>query len=92
MPLFQNIKHRRYSYKPVYYDEQKERIEELKRQIGEEETESLTREERIRESFAKNRPRPKEKRGNMKISRLLIYVFILCLLIMIIYNVKFLLF
>jgi cytoskeletal protein RodZ len=92
MPLFQKINHRRYSYKPVYYNEEKERIEELKKQIGEEKTESQTREERIRESFAQSRPRPKEKRGNMKISRLLIYIFLLALLIMIIYNVQFLLF
>ncbi|MDR2512099.1 MAG: hypothetical protein LBC89_06585 [Bacteroidales bacterium] len=92
MPLFQKKTHRRYSYKPVFYDEQKERIAELEAKLGAEEADSEKREERIRMAFRRNRPNPKEKRGVMKPMRLILYVCLVILLMMMVLNVKWLLF
>ncbi len=86
MASFFNIKsHKRFDYKPRFYSEEKERIEDLKKRINEQELSDSEREKRIREAFHSNRPILKKK-GTLSYKWLLIYLFILILLLLFIFR------
>jgi hypothetical protein len=91
--FFSPQKIRQFNLKTRYYSEEKERVEELKRRIGEVQASDEVREERIREAYARKRPR-RNKPNNKLLhgSKLLIYIFLVLLLVLLISNVKWLLF
>jgi hypothetical protein len=84
---------RQFDVKPRYYSEEKERLDELKRRVGEDVAEEEERAERIHTAFERRRERRiKPKNKMLTGTRLLIYVFLVILLVMMISNTKFLLF
>lgn len=94
MPSFFNLsKPRQFDFKTRYYSEEKERIEELKRRIGEDDASGEERSERIRQAF--NRSRPTRNKANNKLltgSKLLMYAFLVVLLVLLINNARLLVF
>jgi len=88
--FFQLHKPRQFDYKPLYYSEQKERIDELKRKLGEDAASEEARADRMREAFELRRPNTRKRKGLLKQSRLLIYILLLAVLIMLITNVSWL--
>ena len=85
--FFQPAKLRQYDMKARYYNEEKERVDELKRRIGVDAAEGEERSERIRDAFERrrsirNKPRNKVLSG----TRVLVYVALVILLVMIISN------
>jgi hypothetical protein len=91
--FFTPNKPRQFDPKPRYYSEEKERIDELKRRIGENAADEELRSERMREAFARKRMR-RVKPNNKLLSgsKILMYVFLVILLIILVNNVRFLLF
>ncbi|MDR0438282.1 MAG: hypothetical protein LBH22_08300 [Bacteroidales bacterium] len=90
--FFNPPKLRKYDMKPRYYSEEKERIDELKRRVGEEAAEGEERSERIKEAFERKRSRRRKPNKLLSGSRVLIYLLLVVLLVMLISNTRFLLF
>jgi len=84
---------RQFDMKTRYYSEEKERMEELKRRVGQDAAEGEERADRIRESYERRRSRRlKPKNKMLSGTRIFVYVALVILLIMMISNTKFLLF
>jgi hypothetical protein len=91
--FFQPQKVRQFDMKPRYYSEEKERIDELKRRVGEVEAEEEERSERIRNAFERRRSlRTKTRNKTLSRTRLFVYIAFIILLIVMISNARFLLF
>ena len=91
--FFQPPKLRQFDIKTRYYDEEKERADELKRRIGEDAAEGEERSERIRDAFERRRARRiKPKNKILTSTRVFVYIALVILLVMIISNTRFLLF
>ncbi|MDR1951234.1 MAG: hypothetical protein LBP96_03280 [Bacteroidales bacterium] len=78
--------------KTRYYSEDRERIDELKRRVGEDAAEGEERSERIRGAFERRRSMRRKPRKALSTSRLLIYALLVILLVAMISNTRFLLF
>jgi hypothetical protein len=90
--FFNPPKLRQFDMKTRYYSEEKERIDELKRRVGETAAEEDERSERIRDAFERRRSKKKKPNKLLSTSRVLIYALLVLLLIMMISNTRFLLF
>ena len=87
MSFFTQNQPRQFQMNPRYYSEEKERIEELKRRIGEEGAEEEQRTERIRDAF--DRRRPSRNQPHNKVlsgTRIIIYVLVIIALVLFISN------
>ena len=83
--FFRPPKLRQFDMKPRYYNEEKERADELKRRIGQEAAEGEERSDRIRESFERGRTRranPKNK--TLSPARIFVFAILIILFIMIV--------
>jgi hypothetical protein len=91
--FFQPRNLRQYDLRTRYYDEEKERMDELRRRVGEDAAEGEERSERIREAYERKRSRrTKPKNKILSGTRILVYIALVILLVMMISNTKFLLF
>ena len=91
--FFQAPKLRRFDIRTRYYDEEKERAEELKRRVGDDAASEEERIERIREAYERKRSRrTKPKNKTLSGTRIMVYVALIILLVMMISNTRFLLF
>jgi len=91
--FFQPRNLRQFNLKTRYYDEEKERMNELKHQVGKDVAEGEERSERIREAFERRRSRrTKPKNKMLSGTRIFVYIALVILLVMMISNTKFLLF
>jgi len=83
--FFKQPELRQFSMKPRYYSEEKERIEELKRRVGEDAAEEEERTERIRESFERRRLRKATPRNKvLSPTRVFVFAILVILFIMIV--------
>ena len=83
--FFKQPELRQFSMKPRYYSEEKERMEELKRRIGEDAVEEEERADRIRESFERRRTRRANPRNKiLSPTRVFVFAILIILFIMIV--------
>jgi len=80
--FFKQPELRQFSMKPRYYNAEKERMEELKRRVGEGAADEEERSERMRESFERRRSRMIKPR-NKTLSRTRVYVFAILIILFI---------
>ncbi|MCL2414274.1 MAG: hypothetical protein FWC94_03370 [Bacteroidales bacterium] len=83
--FFKQPELRQFSMKPRYYSEEKERMEELKRRVGDDAADEEERTERIRESFERRRTRKANPRNKvLSPTRVFVFAILIILFIMIV--------
>jgi len=83
--FFKQPELRQFSMKPRYYSEEKERMEELKRRVGDDVADEEERTERIRESFERRRTRKANPRNKvLSPTRVFVFAILIILFIMIV--------
>lgn len=83
--IFQTRKPKSFNYKPRFYSEEKERMDELRRRVeaSGDEGADLERRERMRQELKAQRPNLRSRKGLLSRTRLLVFLVLLLTLILI---------